>query len=192
MTVFPCGVFLTRTMVGAQMTKQEKMYKMPDKQLEDYTAEDQEQLEAAIIDAVEKLHEQFSLVNITNGMILDKLGVTEKEQQEENNYKCVIGFQAIAFLLRKGLIGPEKTQAAKKEIKEEVEFRDTDRAIKILQEHGIGFHVSGCGCCDSPWVRMTYKGETIIGSDEDETGATGNISFDTDMKREEFSWAPNE
>ena len=82
MTVFPCGVFLTRTMVGAQMTKQEKMYKMPDKQLEDYTAEDQEQLQNAIIDAVEKLHEQFSLVNITNGMILDKLGVTEKEQHE--------------------------------------------------------------------------------------------------------------
>ena len=36
------------------------------------------------------------------------------------------------------------------------------RAVEILKSHGIAVTIGGCGCCESPWVRMTYSGENII------------------------------
>ena len=41
--------------------------------------------------------------------------------------------------------------------KEEIE-----KVIKILKSHDIEINIGGCGCCDSPWFEMKYKGEKII------------------------------
>lgn len=46
------------------------------------------------------------------------------------------------------------------------------RMIAILKEHQISMGVSGCGCCSSPSVTFSYKGELIIDA--------GDCSFDTD------------
>ena len=32
---------------------------------------------------------------------------------------------------------------------------------KILDEAGIELSIGACGCCDSPWVKFIYKGDTI-------------------------------
>ena len=42
----------------------------------------------------------------------------------------------------------------------------------ILKDNHIEMSVGGCGCCQSPWVSFTYKGEEIL--DEED-----NCSFDT-------------
>jgi len=38
---------------------------------------------------------------------------------------------------------------------------DLERVKQILASHGIKIMVGGCGCHDSPWFKMTYKGELI-------------------------------
>lgn len=37
------------------------------------------------------------------------------------------------------------------------------RAKELLAKHGFRIEVGGCGCCGSPWVRLEYCGELIIG-----------------------------
>ena len=37
-----------------------------------------------------------------------------------------------------------------------------DKAKKILKKADIQMDIFGCGCCDSPWITMKYKGKTII------------------------------
>lgn len=34
--------------------------------------------------------------------------------------------------------------------------------IKILKQHDIEMKVDACGCCDSPWVSFSYKGDPIL------------------------------
>ena len=41
-----------------------------------------------------------------------------------------------------------------------------DKVIRILENAGIKMDVGGCGCCGSPWVKMTYKGELIFDGNE--------------------------
>ena len=53
------------------------------------------------------------------------------------------------------------------------------RAKAILAEHGIGLSIGGCGCCGSPWVRMTYKDEKVIFDPEHEDRARDSAGFDT-------------
>lgn len=38
------------------------------------------------------------------------------------------------------------------------------KAEAILAEHGIALNIAACGCCCSPWVKMTYRGEFILGT----------------------------
>jgi len=37
---------------------------------------------------------------------------------------------------------------------------------KILLKHGIKIDVGACGCCESPWFSMEYKGKTIVNNAE--------------------------
>lgn len=37
-----------------------------------------------------------------------------------------------------------------------------ERAKAILAENGFVLKVNACGCCDSPWIHLTYHGEPII------------------------------
>jgi hypothetical protein len=36
------------------------------------------------------------------------------------------------------------------------------RLREILAEHGIELEIGSCGCCMSPWVFVSYKGEPIV------------------------------
>lgn len=40
------------------------------------------------------------------------------------------------------------------------------RMIAILKEHQISMGVSGCGCCGSPRVDFSYKGEQIVDAND--------------------------
>lgn len=42
-------------------------------------------------------------------------------------------------------------------------LRQRQRAKEILRSVGIEMSIGACGCCGSPWVTMTYKGETLEG-----------------------------
>jgi hypothetical protein len=37
-----------------------------------------------------------------------------------------------------------------------------EKVERILTELGIKMEIGGCGCCGSPWVKVEYKGETVI------------------------------
>lgn len=50
------------------------------------------------------------------------------------------------------------------------------KAIEILKLHHIELEVWGCGCCDSPEVRFSYRGEEILNH--------LNCSFSTKKKDE--------
>lgn len=53
------------------------------------------------------------------------------------------------------------------------------RMISILKEHQISMSVGGCGCCGSPDVTFSYKGEEILDAD------CCNFSTDEDNKESE-------
>lgn len=44
--------------------------------------------------------------------------------------------------------------------------KDKARVIEILKSHGIEMEIGGCGCCGSPWVTFSYRGEVIASHDE--------------------------
>ena len=39
---------------------------------------------------------------------------------------------------------------------------EVNKAKEILLSHGIKINIGSCGCCESPWVTLEYKGERII------------------------------
>ena len=41
-----------------------------------------------------------------------------------------------------------------------------EKVKRILENAGIKMDIGGCGCCGSPWIKMTYKGELIFNGDE--------------------------
>ena len=41
------------------------------------------------------------------------------------------------------------------------------RLVDILRSHGIEMSVAACGCCQSPWVSFSYRGERILMDEED-------------------------
>ncbi len=41
-----------------------------------------------------------------------------------------------------------------------------EKVKEILASAGIKMDIGGCGCCGSPWVKMTYKDKLIIDDDE--------------------------
>jgi hypothetical protein len=47
------------------------------------------------------------------------------------------------------------------------ETRDALRArlVEVLKSHAIGLSVESCGCCNSPNVAFSYKGEEIFDLD---------------------------
>ena len=49
-----------------------------------------------------------------------------------------------------------------------------EKAKELLLANGFKLEVGGCGCCGSPWVRLEYKGEAIIGTEKE---ATDDCSF---------------
>lgn len=53
-----------------------------------------------------------------------------------------------------------------------------ERMKQILKEAGISMSVNGCGCCGSPVVTFTYKGEQILDHEDD-------CSFGTDWNTPE-------
>jgi hypothetical protein len=48
-----------------------------------------------------------------------------------------------------------------------------ERAKKILKSHDIEMDIWGCGCCDTPVVKFTYKGEVIFDLDNVELKMDG-------------------
>lgn len=42
-----------------------------------------------------------------------------------------------------------------------------ENAKRILSNAGFKLTVDGCGCCDSPWVRLTYNDEEVIYDNDD-------------------------
>lgn len=37
-----------------------------------------------------------------------------------------------------------------------------EKAKALLKEHGFTLSIGGCGCCDSPWVRLAHNGRDVI------------------------------
>ncbi len=52
------------------------------------------------------------------------------------------------------------------------------RAVELLRQHGFKIKISACGCCSSPWVKLSYNGEPIIWSDDDEDSSVDFCSID--------------
>jgi hypothetical protein len=42
----------------------------------------------------------------------------------------------------------------------------TQKLLDFLEKHEIGLAVWACGCCDSPQVKVTFKGEVIVDEEE--------------------------
>lgn len=40
--------------------------------------------------------------------------------------------------------------------------KQVEIAKRLLGEHGFKLSVGSCGCCKSPWVRLTYDGTEIV------------------------------
>ena len=36
----------------------------------------------------------------------------------------------------------------------------------MLKEHGVEINISGCGCCDSPWVDISIDGKLIVDDEQ--------------------------
>lgn len=47
----------------------------------------------------------------------------------------------------------------------EQQEQDQKKFERLLKEHGFELYVSGCGCCGSPTVIASYKGEELINGD---------------------------
>lgn len=42
----------------------------------------------------------------------------------------------------------------------------TDELEKALEERGIRVNIAGCGCCNSPWVKIEIDGEVVFDEDD--------------------------
>jgi hypothetical protein len=42
----------------------------------------------------------------------------------------------------------------------------TQKLRDFLEEHDIGLEIWACGCCDSPQVKVTFKGEIVVDEEE--------------------------
>lgn len=50
---------------------------------------------------------------------------------------------------------------------------DKDTVIKELMRRGIEVDIGGCGCCDSPWVKVKIDREVVF----DDEGKSANFEF---------------
>ena len=41
-----------------------------------------------------------------------------------------------------------------------------DKVKEIFKELGIRIDIGACGCCESPWVKVEYKGDIILDGEE--------------------------
>lgn len=41
-------------------------------------------------------------------------------------------------------------------------MKDLNALETLFEEHGFAIELGGCGCCDSPWLKVAYKGELIF------------------------------
>lgn len=69
-------------------------------------------------------------------------------------------------------MGRDETMAKIEEDRRKLE-PSRQKMISILKKFDIKMKVDGCGCCGSPWVSFSYKGEIII---DHESG----LDFDTE------------
>lgn len=58
----------------------------------------------------------------------------------------------------------EKLQAAFSEVERERKEREDqmELAKQLLSDHGFKLTVDGCGCCQSPAVRLTHNDKDVI------------------------------
>lgn len=66
---------------------------------------------------------------------------------------------------RQALAEQEKHHAEiKRKIAEEKarERAEIDRVTSTLRQYGLEIDIGGCGCCNSPWVKLTHKGEVVV------------------------------
>lgn len=53
-----------------------------------------------------------------------------------------------------------------------------EEAKALLKAHGFKLSIGGCGCCDSPWVRLSHNGRDIIFDASGDVDAHGVRSVD--------------
>lgn len=56
------------------------------------------------------------------------------------------------------------------EIKRQTRDSNIKKFEELLKEHGFKVSILGCGCCDSPEVKVEYNGEVILDD--------GNVNID--------------
>lgn len=48
------------------------------------------------------------------------------------------------------------------EIKKEIKAKAIEKAKQVFREAGLQVTIDGCGCCDSPGLRLVRNGEVIF------------------------------
>ena len=48
------------------------------------------------------------------------------------------------------------------------EEKEIERFKKLMGEHGFKIDIWGCGCCGSPSIDVSYKGEEILCTEGEE------------------------
>jgi hypothetical protein len=58
-----------------------------------------------------------------------------------------------------------------------VKAKQIDEAKRLLAEAGFKIEIGGCGCCGSPWVKLSHQGKLIIADENGHAVDNGEIDM---------------